>query len=225
MVATSGGSLAGLFRSLFRLLDPPRFPRDDLAEPGPHHAGPATFLSSVSAAGIPLVRSFPSPIRARLLAAVIYIIRASSDHGLYEHAPSLAVCLLLTGLASVGFPGTVGFVATDLLVDGAIKANLYVGLAVIAAALNSIAVLRAYFLLFTGTRHVLSVSLRIVARERFAVLTLAGLILGGGLYPQLGVSTRQQAAEEILEGSQLRSRRTVPADHREKLAGEIVDRR
>jgi len=37
-------------------------------------------------------------------------------------------------LASVGFPGTVGFVTTELLVDGSIKANLYVGLAVFAAA-------------------------------------------------------------------------------------------
>jgi NADH-quinone oxidoreductase subunit M len=30
-------------------------------------------------------------------------------HGLYEHTPALAVCFLLTGLASVGFPGTFGF--------------------------------------------------------------------------------------------------------------------
>src|SRR5262249_52361413 len=29
--------------------------------------------------------------------------------GLYEHVPTLAVCFLLMGLATVGFPGTVGF--------------------------------------------------------------------------------------------------------------------
>src|SRR5262249_31541816 len=34
-------------------------------------------------------------------------------HGLYEHSPTLAVFFLLTGLASVGFPGTVGFIAND----------------------------------------------------------------------------------------------------------------
>ena len=39
-------------------------------------------------------------------------------HGLYEHSPTLAVCFLVTGLASVGFPGTLGFVSTELLVDG-----------------------------------------------------------------------------------------------------------
>jgi NADH-quinone oxidoreductase subunit M len=123
----------------------------------------------------------------------------TGHRGLYEHSPTLAVCFLLTGLGSVGFPGTVGFVCTDLLVDGALKAHLAIGLAVIAAAaLNGIAVLRAYFLLFTGARHVSSVSLGIGGRERFAVLTLAALILGGGMWPQLGVSSRQHAAEEIL---------------------------
>jgi ABC-type dipeptide/oligopeptide/nickel transport system ATPase component len=34
----------------------------------------------------------------------------------------LAVCFLLTGLASVGFPGTLGFVGSEMLVDGAVEA-------------------------------------------------------------------------------------------------------
>jgi hypothetical protein len=36
-------------------------------------------------------------------------------------------------------------------------------------------------------------------RERYAVLTLAALILIGGLVPQPGVASRQQAAEGILK--------------------------
>jgi NADH-quinone oxidoreductase subunit M len=121
-------------------------------------------------------------------------------HGLYEHSPSLAVCFLLTGLASVGFPCTIGFISTELLVDGAVEASPYVGIVVIAAAaLNGIAVMRAYFLLFTGARHVSTVSLGIGLRERIAVLTLSVLILAGGLFPQPGVSSRERAAEEILQ--------------------------
>jgi NADH-quinone oxidoreductase subunit M len=121
-------------------------------------------------------------------------------HGLYEHSPSLAVCFLVTGLASVGFPGTVGFIATDLLVDGAVEANLYVGLAVIAAgALNGIAVVRVYLLLFTGTRHASTVTASIGPRERIAVLTLSILTLGGGLFPQPGVASRHRAAENLLK--------------------------
>jgi NADH-quinone oxidoreductase subunit M len=120
-------------------------------------------------------------------------------HGLYEHTPTLAVCFLLTGLASVGFPGTLGFVATELLVDGAVDASLYVGLAVIvASAINGIAVVRAYFRLFTGNRHFSTVPLGIGLRERLAVLTLAGLIIGGGLFPQLGLQSRYRAALDLL---------------------------
>ena len=126
-------------------------------------------------------------------------------HGLYDHAPALAVFFLLTGLASVGFPGTLGFISSELLVDSAVEANLSIGIGVlVASALNGIAVLRAYFRLFTGTRHVSSVSLGVGPRERVAVLTLSALILGGGLYPQPGVSTRARAAEEILRDRRLR---------------------
>lgn len=122
-------------------------------------------------------------------------------HGLYGHSPMLAVCFLLTGLASVGFPATIGFIATDLLVDSAVHASPLVGVAVVAAAaLNGIAVVRATLLLFTGTRHVSTVSLEIGPRERLAVLTLAVLIMGGGLFPQLGVSSRHEAAIQILQG-------------------------
>ena len=120
-------------------------------------------------------------------------------HGLYDHVPTLAAFFLLTGLASVGFPGTLGFVGGELLMDGAVQAYAYIGMAVVlAAALNGIAVVRAYFLLFTGRRHPATVSLRRRGRERFAVLALAALILGGGLIPQPGVVSRFEAAVMLL---------------------------
>jgi NADH-quinone oxidoreductase subunit M len=134
-------------------------------------------------------------------------------HGLYEHSPTLAVCFLLTGLASVGFPGTLGFISTELLVDSVVEANPYAGIVVIAAAaLNGIAVVRSYLLLFTGARHVSTVSLGLGLRERVAVLTLAALILGGGLIPQPGVASRGRAAEAILAERKARAdrRRAAP---------------
>ena len=135
-------------------------------------------------------------------------------HGLYGHSPMLAVCFLLTGLACVGFPATIGFVATELMVDSAVEVSPLVGIAVIAAAtFNGIAVVRANLLLFTGARHLSTVSLELGLRERLAVLTLAALILGGGIFPQSGVSSRYQAVESILEmrskDSQLASETTV----------------
>jgi NADH-quinone oxidoreductase subunit M len=120
-------------------------------------------------------------------------------HGLYAHTPMLAVAFLLTGMASVGFPGTLGFLASELLVDGAVQTYPYFGIGVvIAAALNGIAVVQAYFKLFTGTRHVSAVPLQIGMRERITVLVLAVLILGGGLLPQRAVSWGHRAAMDIL---------------------------
>ena len=119
--------------------------------------------------------------------------------GLYEHTPNLAMLFILTGLASVGFPGTFGFVGTEVLLDGAVEAYPVVGvMVVLASALNGIAVVQAYFKLFTGVWIAPSVSLRIGGRERFAVLTLALLILIGGLFPHPGVESRHHAAEELL---------------------------
>jgi NADH-quinone oxidoreductase subunit M len=120
--------------------------------------------------------------------------------GLYEHTPALAVCFLLTGLASVGFPCTFGFIGTEMLVDGAAHAYPYVVgiVVVVVAAINGIALLQAYFRLFTGTRHVSTVPLGIGARERWAVLALAALIFCGGLFPQPVVKSRHYAAEALL---------------------------
>lgn len=120
--------------------------------------------------------------------------------GHYDHTPNLAMCFALTGLASVGFPGTLGFIGTELLVDGAIHVYPHFGIAVIvAAALNGIAIVRAYFQLFAGTQYFSSVSLMVRARERYAVLALAALLLIGGLIPQANVSARHEAAEELLK--------------------------
>lgn len=121
-------------------------------------------------------------------------------HGYSEQTPVLGTFFLLTGLASVGFPGTIGFVAIEMLVEGALDVYPWVGmLVIIAAALNGIAVLAAYFRIFTGTRHVTMVALGSRPRERFAVLTLALLILGGGLFPQPGVASRHHAAMKLIE--------------------------
>ncbi len=146
----------------------------------------------------------------RALEARFGRVSLADFHGLYDASPGLAVCFAITGLAAVGFPGTLGFVAAELLVDGAVEgvrvyehsqalAVLFGLAAVAAAAVNGIAIVRAYFMLFTGTRHTSTVSLNLGVRERIAALVLIALIIGGGLYPQPGVWSRWRAAESILE--------------------------
>jgi NADH-quinone oxidoreductase subunit M len=142
----------------------------------------------------------------RALEARFGRLSLASFRGLYESTPTQAVCFLLTGLTSVGFPVTLGYVATELLVDGAVAANPWVGVVVVvAAALNGIAVVRAYLLLFTGARHASTVSMAIGSRERFAVLTLVAILLLGGLFPQMNAASRYRAAERILQDREARS--------------------
>jgi NADH-quinone oxidoreductase subunit M len=127
-------------------------------------------------------------------------------HGLYDQMPSIAGFFLLTGLASIGFPGTIGFIAMELLIEGAVEVYPLVGSAiVIAAALNGISILNAYFRIFTGRRSTSTVSLSARPAERFAVVALSILILAGGFFPQFGVLNRYHAASE------LNARRNVPA--------------
>jgi hypothetical protein len=78
-------------------------------------------------------------------------------HGGYERMPLLAITFLAMGLACTGFPGTLGFVGQELLVDGAVDAFPVMGFGVvIASALTGLAVLRMYFSLFCGRSDVVS---------------------------------------------------------------------
>jgi NADH-quinone oxidoreductase subunit M len=142
-------------------------------------------------------------------------------HGLYGHIPTLAGLFLLTGLASVGFPGTIGFVGAELLVEGAVRVSPLVGISiVVATALNGLAVVHAYFRIFGGSRHVASIDLRTRLPERVAVLALSALLLGGGLYPQPGVAGRYNAATQLInERHQQLGERTISIRTSRKAVG------
>jgi NADH-quinone oxidoreductase subunit M len=121
-------------------------------------------------------------------------------HGLYEAVPVLAGFFLLTGLASIGFPGTIGFVAVELLVEGAVRAYPLVGaIVVLAAALNGVAVLQAYFRIFNGKVYAGTIDLSSRLPERVAVMVLSLLIICGGIVPQPGVASRYHAAKALME--------------------------
>ena len=123
----------------------------------------------------------------------------SEYHGLYPHVPVLGAFFLLTGLASIGFPGTIGFVGAELLFEGALDVSTLVGgCLVLAAALNGLAVLFVYFRIFTGHDTTVTIDLHMRPSERVAVLILTILILGGGVYPQPGISSRFHAANALI---------------------------
>lgn len=135
--------------------------------------------------------------------------------GLYPEFPQLAALFLLTGLALVGFPGTIGFVGIELLVEGSAAAHpLAGGLILLASALSGVAVLRAYLRTFTGTRRRARPVLEMRRRERATVLLLSGIVIGGGIYPQPGITSRYRAA--LAQNTQKQESRLDPLVAHEK---------
>jgi NADH-quinone oxidoreductase subunit M len=123
-------------------------------------------------------------------------------HGAYEQLPLLGVSFLAMGLACTGFPGTLGFIGQELLVDGAVGVFPIMGFAVvIASALTGLAILRMYFSLFCGRSDVLShQSLRLAVKplEAWSFVALVIALIGFGLMPRPLVDSRFDASDEIL---------------------------
>ena len=139
-------------------------------------------------------------------------------HGGYERMPVLAISFLSMGLACTGFPGTLGFVGQELLVDGAVDVFPVMGFAVvIASALTGLAVLRMYFSLFCGRPDALAQSgqrLGLTRGEAWTFVALVIALVGLGLAPRPLVDSRFTASEEILQLRQARLSRTVVAASR-----------
>ena len=115
--------------------------------------------------------------------------------------------MIAMGLACTGFPGTLGFVGQELLVDGAVDVFPVMGFAIVAAsALTGLAVLRMYFSLFCGrpsppTAAGLRVGL--TPREAWTFVALVIALVGFGLAPRPLVDSRFAAAAEILQSREL----------------------
>jgi NADH-quinone oxidoreductase subunit M len=148
-------------------------------------------------------------------------------HGGYERMPVLAISFLAMGLACTGFPGTLGFVGQELLVDGAVDVFPVMGFAVvIASALTGLAVLRMYFSLFCGRPEVLahpSLRLGLRPREAWTFVALVTALIGLGLVPRPLVDSRFDASEEILRLRQQRvSSRLLSTDLRNGVGDQAI---
>ena len=138
-------------------------------------------------------------------------------HGGYERMPLLAVSFLAMGLACTGFPGTLGFIGQELLVDGAVGAFPVMGFAiVVASALTGLAVLRMYFSLFCGRPDPPSHSsqrLGLRPREAWTFTALVIALVGLGVAPRALVDSRFAVSEDILRQRQERRLERRRDDH------------
>jgi NADH-quinone oxidoreductase subunit M len=119
--------------------------------------------------------------------------------GRFWDAPSLAAFFLLFGMAAIGFPGTLSFVADDLIVSGSLDQNMFAGLMVIASTvLGGIAVMRCWFTVFGGPTATDHPQHAILPRERASFTILLAVLFGLGLWPGPLVRSLDRAAGQIL---------------------------
>ncbi|MFN7922332.1 MAG: proton-conducting transporter membrane subunit [Bryobacteraceae bacterium] len=119
--------------------------------------------------------------------------------GLAGRMPRLAAFFAVCGLTLVGLPGTLGFVAEDLLFHGAIESHAKLGLALpLATAINAITFLRLFATIFLGQRVASLPHLPDARRrERWALSVCVALLVLGGLFPQVAVSARRGVSKAI----------------------------
>jgi len=148
-------------------------------------------------------------------------------HGGYERTPVLAISFLAMGLACTGFPGTLGFVGQELLVDGAVEAFPVMGFAIVAAsALTGLAVLRMYFSLFCGRSDALARSglqFRLRRREAWTFVALVVVLVAFGVVPRPLVDSRFAASGDILRLRQSSMLRSKSAARNEKRWDILAD--
>ena len=124
--------------------------------------------------------------------------------GLFDHMPVVAIAFLVAGLAIVGMPGTPGFDAAHLVMEGSIES--FGTLVTIGAALGN--VMAAGFLLLAFQRVFLSqaenTNLRIKSTSTYsAEILIAGIIiaalLGLGFYSEPWLELIDKSLEPLNE--------------------------
>jgi len=134
--------------------------------------------------------------------------------GRFWDAPALAAFFLLFGLAAIGLPGTLSFVADDLIVSGSLDDHLSAGLMVIGSTvLGGIAVMRCWFHVFGGPSPVDSPRHAILRREQVPLTILIGMLFGLGLWPGPLVQALERAAEGVLRTTPTHAASAHPGPH------------
>ncbi len=126
--------------------------------------------------------------------------------GVARTMPLLTSMIFLLGLAAMGVPGSNGFVAENLIIVGAFKSHVGVGLAALMSAILGAAYfMNAFRCAFLGpvVRRDVKTAVDLRPRELSMALTLVLLTVGFGVFPQTFLSFNQkplQAWVARLEG-------------------------
>jgi NADH:ubiquinone oxidoreductase subunit 5 (subunit L)/multisubunit Na+/H+ antiporter MnhA subunit len=125
--------------------------------------------------------------------------------GLVRAMPRLTALGFIFTVATFGLPGTLSFVAGDLVMQGTYALHPAAALVVLACvALNGVSLTRAWALVFLGApkRHVIArtwtpAAMDVRPREHGVALALALIVLLGGLMPARLLSVEDRAARDV----------------------------
>ncbi len=122
--------------------------------------------------------------------------------GMMHSTPRMAAAFALFGIASMGVPGTLGFVAEDLVVSGIIESYPWIVLVVLATTmLNGITLARAFSRTFMGPARDAQVERGVIAdlapTERWALAALIAFLISAGVAPQTLTRAVHRATHEM----------------------------
>ncbi len=119
-------------------------------------------------------------------------------HGLSSPAPHLAAAFLVLGFAEVGFPGSLGFVAEDVMLHGILATHPWMGaLLLLATAINAITMFRCFQRVFLGPLprdRRLDAIPDLLLRERLVVVALVLFTMVAGTVPAAVVDYAHHSA-------------------------------
>jgi NADH-quinone oxidoreductase subunit M len=142
-----------------------------------------------------------------MLIALAVELRASTTDvrklgGLAHNAPRMATGFLLLSAAAVGFPGTISFVAEDLVGQGLLQSHPGIaGLLLGVTALNGITLWRAFKRTFLGPPSPHADDLRAFEDlrrwEYLTIVAMTGTLLLGGFMPEPLLAVRGGVVDAI----------------------------
>jgi len=121
-----------------------------------------------------------------LVEARVGALSLHTRHGLSDHMPKLARAGLLLSLSAAALPGSLDFIAVELLLSGEATHSV-LGALLMSSALSALAfgIVRVHFRVFFGPPSLPNARLEGLPRELVGLSLLLAALLAGGLAPSL----------------------------------------
>jgi NADH-quinone oxidoreductase subunit M len=121
--------------------------------------------------------------------------------GFVHHSPYLAFYFILFSLTLVGMPGSLGYIAEDMLYQGSLVSHPFLGMALIfSTVLNAIHLLRLHGIIFMGKLERDSIQTINVTLSQFMFLMAGSVFLiYFGLFPQRLIHSKKAIVHQLME--------------------------